>query len=72
MDAVGMQGGRKGGDAHVFECPIQLADEFNLLFCHWDKVDLRVDLGGIKPEGYICTFTRRVGCGWIVGPTGAN
>ena len=39
VDKVGVQGVRKGSETQLFECPVQLADEFELLFSHWDEVD---------------------------------
>ena len=38
MDNVGMHDVRKGCEAHLVDCLVQLVEDFDL-FSHWDEVD---------------------------------
>ena len=43
VDNVGVQGVRNDREAHLFEPTVQLEEGFDLLVCHWDGADRRLE-----------------------------
>ena len=62
VDIVGVHDVRECREAHLFECTIQLAEEFDLLFSHWSEANGRLewislDFGVSQTPGLCSTST---------------